>query len=130
MRPRLTYGNRRGKTALRNAVIRNARWQAYYNRGSVRGTTKTEEKELREINRLLEAKHAHITAQTADLKRRNSPIEYLLDRPGYLLFLAIFGFLGVVILANFPGLLLLALAFLLIVLVGSIPGWLIREAFK
>ena len=36
MRPRLTYGNRRGKTAIRNAVIRNARWEAYYNRGNNR----------------------------------------------------------------------------------------------
>jgi len=36
MRPRLTYGNRRGKTASRNAVIRQLRWETYYNRGNSR----------------------------------------------------------------------------------------------
>lgn len=39
MRPRLTYGNRSGKTAIRNAVIRNARWEAYYDRGGNRSST-------------------------------------------------------------------------------------------
>ena len=130
MRPRLTYGNRRGKTALRNAVIRNARWQAYYNRGSIRGTIKTEEKQLREINRLLEAKRDHINARIADVERHNSPFEYLLNRPGYLVALVIFGFLCAVLLATVPELLLLPLAFLLVVFVGCIPGWLINEAFK
>ena len=71
MRPRLTYRNRRGKTAIRNAVIRNARWQAYYNRGSNRSFYKEEEAKAAEKRRK-QAHYAELDQRRLNKQTRKS----------------------------------------------------------